>query len=137
MEQFRVLVVDHEVDFRDTLVNRLRMRNLDVAGVESGEKALEVLDKRMFDVVILDERMPGMDGIETLREIKKLNPLVEVIILTGHPSVESGIEAMKLGAFDYIMKPADIDDLIDKMRKASEKKSNHEEKIRQAKSTAL
>ncbi len=133
MRKFRVLVVDDEVDFRDTVVKRLRMRKLDVTGVESGEKAVELLDEHNFDVVILDVKMPGMDGIDTLREMKRVKPLMEVIMLTGHASVESGIEGMKLGAFDYIMKPADIDDLIDKMRKAFGKKSNHEEKIRQAK----
>ncbi len=137
MRKFRVLVVDDEIDFRDTIVDRLRMRNLDVTGVESGEKAIELLDEHNFDVVILDVKMPGMDGIDTLREMKRVKPLMEVLMLTGHASVESGIESMKLGAFDYIMKPADIDDLIDKMRQAFEKKSNHEEKIRQAKTGDL
>lgn len=133
MEEFRVLVVDDEVDFLETMVNRLKMRNLDVTGVESGEKALELLEHHLFDVVILDVKMPGMNGVETLREMKRVKPLMEVIMLTGHASVESGIDGMKLGAFDYIMKPADIDDLLDKMRAAFEKKSAHEEKIRQAK----
>jgi DNA-binding NtrC family response regulator len=129
---FRVLVVDDEADFLKTLVNRLRKRNLEVSGVASGEKALGLLDKEAFDVVILDVKMPGMDGVEVLREMKRKWPLMEVIMLTGHVSVESGIEGMKRGAFDYIMKPMDIDALVDKMRKAFEKKSNHEEKIRQA-----
>jgi DNA-binding NtrC family response regulator len=130
---FRVLVVDDEADFVTTLVNRLRKRNLEVSGVASGEKALGLLDKEPFDVVILDVKMPGMDGVDVLREMKRKWPLVEVIMLTGHASIESGIEGMKLGAFDYIIKPMDIDDLVDKMRKAFEKKSNHQEKIRQAK----
>ena len=130
---FRVLVVDDEADFLTTLVNRLRKRNLEVSGVASGEKALGLLDNEPFDVVILDVKMPGMDGVDVLREMKRKWPLVEVIMLTGHASVQSGIEGMKRGAFDYIMKPTDIDDLLDKMRKAFEKKSNHEEKIRQAK----
>jgi DNA-binding NtrC family response regulator len=130
---FRVLVVDDEADFLNTLVNRLRKRNLEVTGAASGEKALGFLDKKPFDVVILDVKMPGMNGVDVLREMKRRWPLVEVIMLTGHASVESGIEGMKRGAFDYIMKPTDIDDLMDKMRKAFEKKSNHEEKIRQAK----
>ncbi|NVM21871.1 MAG: response regulator [Desulfobacterales bacterium] len=133
MEEFRVLVVDDEDDFRETFVNRLQRRNLDVDGVESGEKALEWLDKHLYDVCILDVKMPGMDGVETLREMKTKRPLMEVIMLTGHASVESGIEGMKLGAFDYIMKPADIDELMEKMRQAHEKKTLHEEKIRQAK----
>ena len=130
---FRVLVVDDETDFLKTLVNRLRKRNLEVSGAASGEKALGLLDKQPFDVVILDVKMPGMNGVDVLREVKRKWPLLEVIMLTGHASVESGIEGMKHGAFDYIMKPTDIDDLMDKMRKAFEKKSNHEEKIRRAK----
>ena len=133
MQEFRVLVVDDEVDFLETMVNRLKKRNLDVVGVESGEKAIQLLDKQVFDVVILDVKMPGMDGVETLREMKRLRPLMEVIMLTGHASIESGIEGMKLGAFDYIMKPADLDDLIEKMRAAYQKKAEHEEKIRRAK----
>lgn len=133
MEGFKVLVVDDEDDFRETFVKRLRMRNLDVTGVESGEKALELMDNELFDVAILDVKMPGIDGVETLREMKRKRPLMEVIMLTGHASVESGIDGMKVGAFDYIMKPADIDELMAKMSHAYEKKSIHEEKIRQAK----
>lgn len=132
MEEFRVLVVDDEDDFRETMVNRLRKRNIDVTGAESGEKALELIDKYLFDVVILDVKMPGMDGVETLREMKRKRPLMEVIMLTGHASVESGIEGMKLGAFDYVLKPADFDDLFNKMRRAYEKKATHDEKIRKA-----
>ncbi|MBN1843778.1 MAG: response regulator [Deltaproteobacteria bacterium] len=137
MNEFSVLVVDDEDDFRETFVKRLKRRNLDVSGVESGEKALELLDENPFDVVILDVKMPGMDGVDVLREMKKKRPLTEVIMLTGHASVESGIEGMKLGAFDYIMKPADINELMDKMRQAYERKSIHEEKIRQAKMKEL
>lgn len=132
MEDFRVLVVDDEDDFRETLVKRLQRRNLDVTGAESGEKALQLIDKYLYDVVILDVKMPGIDGIETLREIKNRKPLIEVLMLTGHASVESGIEGMKLGAFDYIMKPADIDKLVEKMHQAYDKKAAHDEKIRQA-----
>jgi DNA-binding NtrC family response regulator len=76
--------------------------------------------------------MPGMDGIETLREIKKAHPLVEVIMLTGHATVETGIEGMKLGAFDYLMKPCDIEQLMAKVQEAKSKKRQHEEKITQA-----
>ncbi len=137
MENFRVLVVDDENDFRETFVNRLQKRELDVTGVESGEKALELLDKKLFDVVILDVKMPGMDGVETLREMKRKKPLMEVIMLTGHATVESGIEGMKLGAFDYIMKPAELDDLMKKMTQAYEKKKAHEEKIQAARVAEL
>jgi len=126
-EEFSVLIVDDEDDFRETLVKRMKKRRLNVSGAESGEKALELMAQGTFDVVILDVKMPGMDGIETLREIKKKKPLTEVILLTGHASMESGIEGMKLGAFDYIMKPVNIDELLEKMRQAYERKVIHEQ----------
>lgn len=133
MESFRVLVVDDEADFLETIVKRLRKRKIDVAGVDSGKEALEILEKEHFDVVILDVRMPGMDGIETLKQMKKRRPLMEVIMLTGHASVESGMQGMQYGAFDYVMKPAEMDDLLEKVRQAFERKSIHEEKLRQSK----
>jgi DNA-binding NtrC family response regulator len=126
-EEFSVLIVDDEDDFRETLVKRLKKRRLHVSGAESGEKALELMARETFDVVILDVKMPGLDGIETLREMKKKTPLTEVILLTGHASMESGIEGMKLGAFDYIMKPVNIDELLEKMRQAYERKVIHEQ----------
>jgi DNA-binding NtrC family response regulator len=122
MEEIKVLMVDDEADFRDTIVKRLLKRQLQVSGAESGEKALEMMAAQTFDVVVLDVKMPGLDGIETLREIKKRNPFTEVILLTGHASMESGIEGMKLGAFDFVMKPAAIDELMEKIRQAYEKK---------------
>jgi DNA-binding NtrC family response regulator len=122
MEKFRLMVVDDEVDFLETIVKRLQARGIDVTGVESGYQALEVLDQRSPDVIILDVKMPGMDGIETLRQIKKKKPLTEVIMLTGHASVESGIQGMQLGAFDYVMKPIALDELLEKVRQAYEKK---------------
>jgi DNA-binding NtrC family response regulator len=122
MEEIKVLVVDDEGDFRETIVKRLQKRRLNVGGAESGEKALEMMGAQPFDVVVLDVKMPGLDGIETLREIKKRNPFTEVILLTGHASMESGIEGMKLGAFDFVMKPAAIDELMEKIRQAYEKK---------------
>lgn len=122
MLNFKVLVVDDEEDFLETIIKRLKDRNLEVSGAESGVKALELLDRQDFDVVVLDVRMPGLDGIETLKEIKKKKPFVEVIMLTGHASVESGIQGMQLGAFDYVMKPVPLDELLDKMRQAYERK---------------
>ncbi len=130
MSEFRVLIVDDEIDFLETLVKRLKKRKLDAVGVASGEKALDILDRERFDVVILDVRMPGLDGIETLKEIKRRTPLTEVIMLTGHASVESGMQGMQLGAFDYVIKPAGIDDLIEKLNQARERKLLHEERIR-------
>ena len=134
MELFSILVVDDEEDFVETLVNRLKKRTIDAVGVPSGEKALELLEKREFDVVILDIKMPGgMDGIETLKEIKKVQPLTEVILLTGHASVESSIEGMRLGAFDYVLKPIKLEELFPKLAQAFEKKDVHNQKIRSAK----
>jgi DNA-binding NtrC family response regulator len=133
MEDFRVLIVDDEPDFLETIVKRLRKRKIDAAGVDSGKKALELLDREPFDVVILDIRMPGMDGIEELKEIKHKRPLMEVILLTGHAAVESGMQGIQYGAFDYVMKPAEIDDLLEKVRQAYERKSIHEGKIKESK----
>lgn len=133
MDSFRVLVVDDEKDFLETLVNRLRKRSLDATGVPSGEEAMELMNKKLFDVVILDIKMPGgMDGIEALREMKKIQPLAEVILLTGHASVETSIEGMKLGAFDYLLKPIKLEQLLEKLALAFEKKDAHDQKIRKA-----
>jgi DNA-binding NtrC family response regulator len=133
MHYFNVLIVDDEEDFLETLTKRLNKRQIDATGVRSGEEALEVLKEKTFDVVILDIKMPGgMDGIETLREIKKIQPLAEVILLTGHASVETSIEGMKLGAFDYLLKPIKLDDLLMKVAQAIEKKDTQDQKIRSA-----
>jgi two-component system OmpR family response regulator len=128
MDNFKILIVDDEKDFLETIVKRLQARNINVTGVESGFKALELIADRDFDVVILDVKMPGLDGIETLRELKKKKPLLEVIMLTGHASVESGIQGMQLGAFDYVMKPVALDELLEKMRQAYERKLIQERK---------
>src|SRR5208283_1912733 len=122
MEKFKVLIVDDESDFREIIVKRLRIRDIDVSGVESGYLALEALDSLNPDVIILDVKMPGLDGIETLREIKKKKPLTEVIMLTGQASVDSGIQGMQLGAFDYLIKPVALDELLEKVRQAYERK---------------
>ena len=133
MDFFNVLVVDDEADFVETLVNRLKKRKIETTGVLSGEEALELMKKRSFDVVILDIKMPGgMDGIEALREIKKIHPLAEVILLTGHASVETSIEGMKLGAFDYVLKPITLEDLLPKLEQAFERKDAQDQKIRRA-----
>jgi DNA-binding NtrC family response regulator len=134
MDSFRVLVVDDEEDFLETLVNRLGKRGVEATGVRSGEQALETVKQKLFDVVLLDIKMPGgMDGIECLREMRRIQPLAEVILLTGHASVETSIEGMKLGAFDYLLKPIKLEDLLPKMAEAFEKKDSHEQKIRKAK----
>jgi DNA-binding NtrC family response regulator len=133
MSLAKVIFVDDEVPFVEALTKRLTKRDLEIIPAYSGDEAMKKLaEQTTAEVVILDVKMPGMDGIETLREIKKKFPLVEVIMLTGHATVESAIEGMKLGAFDYLMKPCEIDQLVAKVREAAAKKRRHEEKIMQA-----
>ena len=122
MEGIRLLLVDDEEDFRSTLANRLRKRKLEVVDVGDGQKAVTTVREKTIDVAVVDVKMPGIDGLETLRQIKQINPLIQVIMLTGHASVESGIEGMKLGAFDYLMKPCDINDLLLKIEDAFQQK---------------
>jgi len=128
-----VLLVDDEVPFVEAMARRLKKRDVNIATSFSGSEALDVLrEDSSIEVVILDVKMPGMDGIETLAEIRKKFPLQEVIMLTGHATVETGIEGMKLGAFDYLMKPCEMDILMKKVKEASAKKRKHEEKIIEA-----
>ena len=129
MEAIQVMLVDDEVEFLETLIKRMKKRNVDITGVKSGEEALLALDQNQVDVVILDVRMPGMDGIEALKEIKRRHPLIEVIMLTGHASVEVAVQGMELGAFDYLMKPIDIDELFYKLEDAHKNKLIQEEKL--------
>jgi DNA-binding NtrC family response regulator len=128
-----VMLVDDEEEFVETLKERLEVRGLVVFNANSGKEALEVLDKhRNTDVVILDVKMPEMDGIETLRQIKSRFPLMEVLMLTGHATIDTAIEGMKLGAYDYLMKPCDIESLMAKVQAATDKKRDHERRIREA-----
>jgi len=126
----KLLLVDDEADFLNTLLKRMQRRDVNVQGVGSGRAALAWLAQHEIDVVILDVRMPGMDGIETLREIKKRHPLIEVIMLTGHASMDVAIEGMQMGAFDYLMKPMDMDELLYKAQDAFKKKTIQQGKIR-------
>lgn len=135
-----VLVVDDEVQFVETLAKRLAKRGVHVSAANSGQEALEILVESgpsKIDVVILDVKMPGMDGLETLARIKEEHPLIEVIMLTGHATVESAIEGMKRGAYDYLMKPCEIDALMEKVAAATDKKREHEEKILEARATLI
>lgn len=127
MDELKVLLVDDEVEFLETLEKRLRKRNIGVKVATRGEQALQILGWENPDVVVLDVKMPGMDGIETLREIKRRNPSVEVVMLTGHANVEVAIQGMEMGAFDYMMKPVDIDELVYKIQDAYRKKTIEEE----------
>ncbi len=112
MQGIRMLLVDDEDDFRITLAERLKLRKIDVTDAGSGKEAIELVRQKSFDVAVIDVKMPGIDGIETLKQIKQIQPAMEIVMLTGHASIESGIEAMKLGAYNYIMKPCDIDELL-------------------------
>jgi len=133
-----IMLVDDEVDFVETMAKRLDKRNIKVIKAFSGEEGLETLKtNQMLDVIVLDVKMPGMDGVETLKEIKKAIPLTEVIMLTGHATVESAIEGMKRGAYDYLMKPCDIEELVSKVEGATQKKREHEEKIEEARTKEL
>lgn len=133
MTYFNILIVDDEEDFLETLTNRLNKRGIDASGARSGEEALEKIKEKPYDVIVLDIKMPGgIDGIEALREIKKQQPLTEVLLLTGHASVETSIEGMKLGAFDYLLKPIKLEDLLKKIADALERKDSQDQKIRSA-----
>jgi DNA-binding NtrC family response regulator len=130
VSDFRVLFVDDEADFLETILKRMQKRGVAASGVGSGEEALALLLQHPADVVVLDVRMKGMDGIQTLRAIKSAHPLLEVIMLTGHASLEIAREGMKLGAFDYLMKPIDLDELLYKLEDAYQKKTIQQHKIK-------
>ena len=134
MEAMKIMLVDDEERFLSTTQKLLTKKGIDAVTAASGAEALETLNHRYIHVVILDVKMPGMDGNETLKEIKRRFPLVEVIMLTGHATVESAIDGLKSGATDYLMKPTEIDDLIAKAREAFRKRLALEEKILMAQS---
>ena len=129
----RLLIVDDEEQFVEALSERLSLRDYDVTTSLTGEDAVEKIKNYNFDVVILDVRLPGIEGTEVLREIKNLKPLIEVIMLTGHGTVEMAIEGMKLGAFDFLMKPCETEDLTAKIARAHDRKADQEDRIRAAK----
>ena len=118
MEAMRVLVVDDEIDLLETVVKRLQKRQVNAIGLPDGDKALAYLKAHPIDVVVLDVKMPGRNGLEILEEMRASYPSIEVIMLTGHASIRSGKQGMSLGAFDYMMKPVGIDELLEKIRQA-------------------
>jgi len=132
MPRYNVLVVDDEQDFREIIVKTLKKRDLNCESAQDGNTALEMIKAREYDVVLLDVKMSGMDGIETLREIKRITPMIEVVMLTGHATVESGIYGIKYGVFDYLMKPIDMNYLMEKLDAAYEHKLVQQEKIEMA-----
>jgi CheY-like chemotaxis protein len=119
-ETLRVLLVDDEDDFRENLARLLRHRGFQVVTAGDGTEAVGLVDRALaFDVAVLDVRMPGMDGIATLQALRRETPELEVIMLTGHACVEDGMAAIRLGAFDYLQKPCDLDDLLQKLDSAA------------------
>ena len=134
MQSPDILVVDDEGDFRETLMNRLRKRNIPAEGCASGEDALRLFQTgRRFEVVILDIKMPGgMDGITTLREIKKIHPAADVILLTGHASLETSLQGMQEGACDYLLKPIKLEDLLEKLAQVLDRKGTAPSRARGA-----
>ena len=130
--KIKVLLVDDENEFVDVLAERLEARDFEIVKAYSGDEALEKVEQQEMDVAVVDVLMPGKDGVETLREIKKIKPIMEVIMLTGNATVETAVEGMKQGAFDYLMKPTETKDLVAKIVKAYKRKAEHEERIRNA-----
>ena len=130
MSLAKVLLVDDEVPFVETMSKRLVKRDLEVLQAFDGDQAMTALEKDPdIEVVILDVKMPGKNGIAVLQEIKRVHPLMEVIMLTGHATVESAIDGMKMGAADYLMKPCDVDILMAKVTESASARRRHEEKI--------
>ena len=122
MEKFKILLVDDEEEFVKSLAERLSIRDLGPDIVYNGEQALSFVQVQEPDVMVLDLRMPGISGMEVLSQIRKNHPEIQVIILTGHGSKHHEDQARRLGAFDYLEKPVDIDELVRKMKKAYEHK---------------
>jgi DNA-binding NtrC family response regulator len=130
--QTRILVVDDEKEFAIALSERLVLRDFEVETCLSGADAIERVKARPYDVVLLDVAMPGMDGIEALKEIKRLKPMIEVILLSGRATIETAIQGLALGAMDYIKKPCETDELLLKINEARDMKYKQEERIRKA-----
>ena len=126
----KVLLVDDENDFLDVMSERLTARGFEVTKSASAAEALDKIRDDFYDAVILDLQMPGMDGIDALKKMKESRPELQVILLTGHGSVQKGVEAIKLGAMDFFEKPADLETISEKIKKAKEKKMLIADKIR-------
>ena len=123
-QKMRVLVVDNEVEFASTLAERLRLRKIEAESVFCGEDALPAVVRFQPDVIILDLDMPDITGLEVLSQVKATNPSIEVILLTGHGSFDAGLTGMELGAFDYLIKPVDLAQLMGKIAEAYKKQKS-------------
>ena len=130
--RIKVLLVDDEEGYISILAKRMKRRDFDVTTALSGSDAILILRKQDFDAAVLDLKLKDMDGLEVLKIFKKMIPEMPVIMLTGHATIESAIEGMKLGAFDYLMKPCDMEELVSKVCEAAKKKRRHKEKIIEA-----
>jgi two-component system, OmpR family, response regulator len=122
MNKLNILLVDDEVEFITSLAERLALRGFNTLTATDGPGALELIKKQSFQAVVLDVMMPGMDGLETLQEIKKIDESLEVILLTGHASVQVALQGIQAGAFDYLVKPVDVDELAFRLQDACEKR---------------
>lgn len=132
MTRYDVLVVDDEQEFCEAIVKHLSKKDLYCEMAHDGDTALDMIQNKRYDVVLLDVKMPGRDGIETLREIKRITPMVEVVMLTGHASIEAGVNGIKFGAFDYLRKPIEIAALVERLDAAYDRKRIQQEKIESA-----
>jgi len=121
MKDSKILLVDDETEFVSTLAERLNLRGFDVNVATDGESAIQIVEESQPNLIILDLKMPGLGGLEVLKQVKEINPDIKVILLTGHGSTKEGIEGMNLGASDYLMKPINIEELIPKMQEAIDK----------------
>jgi len=130
--KIKILLVDDEKDFIESLAERLQLRDFDVTTALNGNDAINLVQESDYDIIVLDVKMPGKDGIETLKEIKNIKQISQIIMLTGHATVESAIQGMKLGAYDYIMKPTVTEDLIALINKAYKIVEEQKERIRRA-----
>ncbi len=122
MTDLRLLLVDDEAEFLEPMATRLRRRKIGCTTAQSGVEALEALGREPFDCAVVDVKMPGMDGLDLLRRMRLDYPGVAVILLTGHASVDLGVQGLELGAFEYLMKPVDLDELLDTVRRSAERK---------------
>ena len=135
-EEIKVLLVDDEPHFVKLLAERLAGRGFNVETAGGGSEAIERAKGESYDAIVLDLLMPEMDGLETLKQLKEINPDLQVILLTGHGTIDKGVEAMKLGAMDFVEKPADFQELLEKIKKAKDKRmllieKRHEERIKE------
>jgi len=128
MKDARILLVDDETVFANNMSKLLTRRGYQVTAVNSGDEALRALMDTPFDVMVLDLKMPGMDGIATMHEMKKLGLFTEVLILTGHGSIDTALEAIQIGAYDYVTKPCEIAELVSKIEAAFERKAINDKK---------